>query len=148
MSPDDLARLHAAAFTEPRPWTAAEFAALLAAPGVFLLTAPNALLMGRTLGPGPGAEAELLTLAVHPDARRRGRARTLLACFDAEAAARGADRAFLEVMATNAPALALYRGAGWREAGRRPGYYRAPDGAPVDAVILDKALAARPATGP
>ena len=140
MSPEALSALHAAAFTEPRPWTAAEFASLLSAPGVFLQAAPDALLMGRTLGPGPGAEAELLTLAVHPDARRLGHARTLLARFDAEAAARGAGRAFLEVMATNAPALALYRGAGWREAGRRPGYYRAPDGTPVDAVILDKPL--------
>ena len=140
MSPEALAALHAAAFTEPRPWTAAEFASLLAAPGVFLLTAPDALLMGRTLGPGPGAEAELLTLAVHPNARRQGHARALLPRFEAEAGARGADRAFLEVMATNAPALALYQGAGWRAAGRRPGYYRAPDGAPVDAVILDKPL--------
>ena len=140
MSPEALATLHAAAFTEPRPWTAAEFAALRAAPGVFLLTAPDALLMGRILGPGPGAEAELLTLAVHPDARRRGHSRALLARFEAEARSRGAVRALLEVMATNAPALALYHGAGWRAAGRRPGYYRAPDGAPVDAVILGKPL--------
>ena len=148
MSPDDLAAVHAAAFEEPRPWTAEEFAALLAAPGVFLAAAPGALLMGRLLGPGPGTEAELLTLAVHPNARRRGHARTLLSRFDAEAAGRGADRAFLEVMATNAPALALYRDTGWREARRRRGYYRVPDGGPVDAVILDKALTLRPATGP
>ena len=141
MTPDALAALHAAAFTEPRPWTASEFAALLAAPGVFLEAGPDALMLGRVLGPGPGAEAELLTLAVHPRARRRGIGARLLESFEQGAAARGADRAFLEVMATNAPARALYRAGGWMEAGRRPDYYRGPDGAPVDALVLLKPLA-------
>ena len=137
MSPEALAALHAAAIAEPRPWTAAEFAALLGAPGVFAEADGDGLMLGRVLGPGPGAEAELLTLAVHPRARRRGRGRALLLGFEARAIARGAVTAFLEVAADNAPALALYRAAGWRDAGRRPGYYHA--GA-VDALILTKTL--------
>ena len=37
-------------------------------------------------------------------------------------------------------ALALYRGEGFAPVGRRPGYYRRPDTAPADAVILARQL--------
>lgn len=132
MTPDDLARLHAACFTTPRPWGAMEFADLMARPDVFLLTAPDAFLMGRALA----GEAELLTLAVAPEARRKGTARALVAAFAEEARARGAEEAFLEVSAENAPARALYEATGWAEAGRRRDYYKVPDAAPVDALVL------------
>ena len=41
----------------------------------------------------------------------------------------GAESLFLEVAADNAPALALYRGLGMVEIGRRKGYYPASAGA-------------------
>lgn len=128
MTPDRLARLHGACFVRPRPWTAAEFAGLLDSPHVFVLSRPEGFLLGRVAAD----EAELLTLAVAPAARRRGIARGLLAGFAATSRARGAVRAFLEVAADNAPAQALYRGAGWREAGRRRRYYAAD----LDAVVM------------
>jgi len=133
-----LAALHGRCFTSPRPWNAAEFAALLAGPGVFLLGDAAGFVLGRALA----GEAELLTLAVAPEARRRGAARLLLAAFEAGAVARGAAEAFLEVAADNAPALGLYQGAGWVEAGRRRGYYRRAEGPATDALILRKVLAA------
>lgn len=120
----------------PRPFTEAEFADLLAAPPCFLCTRPDAFALGRTAA----GEAELLTLAVAPRRRRHGLGRLLLQDFEAASVARGAVRAFLEVAATNDAARALYRAAGYREAGRRPGYYRRPDGAQIDALILDKPL--------
>jgi ribosomal-protein-alanine N-acetyltransferase len=131
--PAALAALHAAAFRHPRPWTAAEFAAVLAGPGAFLLTDGGGFLIGRAVADA----AEILTLAVPAAARRRGTGRRLVAAFEAEARARGAVRAFLEVAADNAPALALYRGAGWQEAGRRRGYYTPG----IDALLLAKVLA-------
>jgi ribosomal-protein-alanine N-acetyltransferase len=85
-------------------------------------------------------EAELLTLAVAPPARRRGRGRALLAAFEQGARERGACEAFLEVAADNAPAVALYAGAGYSELGRRPGYYSRAAGA-VDALLMGRALA-------
>lgn len=135
--PPRLARIHADSFTVPRPWTAAEIDGLLATPGTFLIEVPDGFLIGRALA----GEAELLTLAVAPPARRRGIGATLLAAFLDRAAAAGAGRAFLEVAADNAAARALYARAGFAEAGRRPGYYRRPDGGATDALVLARALA-------
>lgn len=131
-----LARLHGHCFTLPPPWSEAAFAGLLAQPGVFLLTEPAGFVLGRVILD----EAELLTLAVDPAARRQGTGRRLLAAFAAEASARGATRAVLEVAAGNAAARALYAGAGWAEAGRRRGYYRGTGGVVDDALILARAL--------
>ncbi|WP_172299031.1 GNAT family N-acetyltransferase [Pseudoruegeria sp. HB172150] len=136
MTPAELADLHARSFTMPRPFTAEEFGELLAAPSCFLCTVPGGFALGRAIA----GEAELLTLAVDPDCRRQGLGRNLVQLFEAEAVRRAADIAFLEVADTNAAAHALYLAAGYLETGRRPGYYRAPDGTLVDALIMQKAL--------
>ena len=142
--PARLAAIHAACFTTPRPWTAAEFAALLAQPHVFLLTddasAPGALLIGSAIA----GEAELLTLAVRPPARRQGIGRRLVQDFLATAQARGAEDLFLEVAADNAAAIALYEAAGFRRSGLRRGYYHTAEGAAGDALVLTRKPAAPP----
>ncbi|WP_093361320.1 GNAT family N-acetyltransferase [Tropicimonas isoalkanivorans] len=104
--------------------------------GVFL----NATDAGFALGRVIVDEAELLTLAVDPPARRHGLGRALLADFETSAASRGATSALLEVSAANAPAIALYTAAGFLRTGHRPGYYRTPHGARIDALLLAKAL--------
>jgi ribosomal-protein-alanine N-acetyltransferase len=78
-------------------------------------------------------------------------ARALVTRFEAAMMARGARMGYLEVAEDNLPGRALYRAAGWEEAGRRPGYYRAakaagPGAAAVpasggDAVLMRKRLA-------
>lgn len=135
-TPARLARLHHAAFADSRPWSAAEFAGLLSAPHCLLCEATDSFALARVIAD----EAELLTIATHPRQRRRGQARMLLARFHAEARARGATRAFLEVAADNAAARALYAGAGYREIGRRRGYYARPDGSKADALVLSRPL--------
>lgn len=132
MTPDRLAALHARCFARPRPWSGAEFSALLESPHTFLLTRPRGFLLGRVVAD----EAELLTLAVAPDARRQGIASALVAEFAATSRVRGAGRAFLEVAADNVAAQALYRATGWRETGRRRRYY-GPD---LDAIVMDLPL--------
>lgn len=134
--PEAMARLHAACFTTPRPWSAAEIGDLLASPHVFALTAPEGFLLGRAVA----GEAELLTIAVAPTARRNGIGARLVAAFLAEAQARGADLAHLEVAAGNQPAIALYAATGFAPAGRRPRYYHHPDGRAEDALILSRRL--------
>lgn len=133
MIADGLSDLHLRCFgSHPRPWTAAEIEDLLASPLNFLLTAPQGFLIGRTVAD----EAELLTLAVAPDARRQGVARALMARFYASAHARGARAAFLEVASGNKAAQALYYGEGWIKSGLRRNYY-APG---VDAILMRRAL--------
>lgn len=145
MTPEALARLHARAFTgAPRPWDAAEFATLLAAPGVQLVTVEAGFALIRAVAD----EAELLTLAVAPEARRRGFGRALLAGAEARAAEVGALEMFLEVAADNRPARALYAAAGYAATGLRRGYYRGFEGPAVDALVLRKALGATTARAP
>jgi ribosomal-protein-alanine N-acetyltransferase len=131
-----MAALHAAAMTVPPPWSEAEFASLLSARGCFTVGDARAFALGRVVLD----EVELLTIATHPDCRRTGLGRACLAAFEAEAQARGARTAHLEVAAGNAAALALYEGAGYLWAGLRRGYYRGPDGARIDALLLSKNL--------
>ena len=131
-SPEALAALHAACFTVPRPWTAEELASVLASPGVALVLHHGGFAVGRSAA----GEAELLTLAVDPSHRRRGIGQALLAAFEERARRDGAAEAVLEVAEGNAAARALYAGAGWRPAGRRPRYYA--DG--QDALVLRKPL--------
>lgn len=139
MTPDALADLHRRSIQTPPPWCAADFSGLLADPLCFLLVEGDAgLLLGRAVA----GEAELLTLAVLPEARRLGLGRKLVARFLYQARLRGAERAFLEVSAENAAAIALYESAGFIPAGRRKGYYRVPDGAQIDAIVLQRDLAA------
>lgn len=142
MTPEALAALHALCFTEaPRPWSASEFHDLIAHPSTVLACRADGFALGRLAGP----EAELLTLAVHPAARRQGTARALLATFEAKARRRGAVEAFLEVAEINTAALALYTGAGYTARGLRQGYFPHASGPPLDALVLGKALASAPA---
>ena len=84
MAPEALAALHARAFAGgvPRPWSAAEFAALVGEAATLIAARDGGFALGRVAGP----EAELLTLAVDPDARRRGIGSALVAAFEAAAA--------------------------------------------------------------
>jgi ribosomal-protein-alanine N-acetyltransferase len=83
-------------------------------------------------------EMEILNVAVDAAFRRRGLATGLLAAALALGRASGAKRAFLEVRASNAGAIAFYERLGFASAGRRPRYYSDP---PEDALVLVRALA-------
>ncbi len=129
------AAIHAAA--ADAPWSAETIGGLLLHPGAFGLFAlaaeePQGFILCRVAAD----EAEILTLAVLPEARRRGLGRALLAEVARRAAAAGAVRLLLEVSVLNAPALALYRSVGFRDVGRRKGYYVHAQGAAVDAAVM------------
>lgn len=132
----DLATIHAACFTLPRPWAPFEIKALLDSPHVFLLTESDGFLMGRAVA----GEAELLTLAVLPAARRQGIGARLVQAFLAEARTRQSAQAFLEVAAGNTAAIALYESAGFGQVGRRKAYYTGADGHSDDALVLTRAV--------
>jgi ribosomal-protein-alanine N-acetyltransferase len=85
-----------------------------------------------------GETAEILTVGVVPDGRRRGTARRMVDALLDEAIRRGAVEAFLEVREDNVAARALYTGMGFAEIGLRRGYYV---GGRVDAVTMRRELA-------
>lgn len=132
----ELASIHAACFILPRPWSAPEIRALLDSPHVFLLSESDGFLLGRAVA----GEAELLTLAVLPTTQGRGLGGRLVQGFLSAAQARAATTAFLEVAAGNDTAIRLYERAGFAQTGSRKGYYTAPDGQRIDALILSRTL--------
>ncbi|MGL4321769.1 MAG: GNAT family N-acetyltransferase [Paracoccaceae bacterium] len=136
MTPDEMAALHAMCFTQPPPWSAASFHAFAADPLCFTLLEADSFLIGRVVA----GEAELLTLAVAPQNRRRGLGARLVTRFIYQARLRAADQALLEVAATNTPAFALYTAAGFAQSGLRKGYYHAPGLTSVDAIVMQRAL--------
>jgi ribosomal-protein-alanine N-acetyltransferase len=136
MTPDGLAALHAKCFEMPRPWSADEFGQMLQSYGVFLQTCEAGFVLGRAICD----EVELLTIAIDPSCQRRGHGRALLTAFEQKSCALGAKVSFLEVAQNNTAARALYQAAGYRESGRRPDYYRTPDGKKIAALTLRKPL--------
>jgi ribosomal-protein-alanine N-acetyltransferase len=86
-------------------------------------------------------EVHVNNFAVHPERRRQGLGRALLAHVLGVASRLGAPRATLEVRASNTAALALYEGSGFVRAGRRPAYYTHPV---EDALILWRGPGASP----
>jgi ribosomal-protein-alanine N-acetyltransferase len=128
--PEKLAAIHRACFAEV--WSAEAFGALLATPGTFALRSKDGFILARVAG----GEAEILSLGVMPRERRAGQALALVADAAAEAHQQGAAAMFLEVSQSNAAARGLYGKLGFREVGRRKGYYRVPGQVPEDALTL------------
>jgi [ribosomal protein S18]-alanine N-acetyltransferase len=117
---DILASIHAAAFPPDEAWSRNVFDLQLALPNVIgLLHGEIGMLLARVAGD----EAEILTLAVTPAARRLGVASQLLEAAIVRLAASGAAVAFLEVSVKNTVALRLYLGQGFAQVGRRLAYY-------------------------
>jgi [ribosomal protein S18]-alanine N-acetyltransferase len=137
-----LAEIHAEAFT--RPWDAVEFERSLAEKSIHA----DGLFLGRSGEPAgfiisrrAADEAEILSVALAPKARGRGHSGPLLDRHLQNLAQAGVRSVFLEVEEGNAPALALYRRRGFREVGRRPGYYARPDGSRASALTMSRRLA-------
>lgn len=136
---DALAALHKLAFTPS--WSATEIAWMLDSPGLGLVAEDGNETIGFVLGRAVAGEAEVLTLAVCPDGRRRGVGSALLSRLLDSLRERRIAVLFLEVADDNAAALALYRRFGFVETARRRGYY-ARDRAPAaDAIVMSKRMA-------
>jgi ribosomal-protein-alanine N-acetyltransferase len=105
-------------------WTSAQCAGILASPTAWLLIAElDGRPAGFALTRAIMDEAELLLIAVHPEARRQGVGAKLIAAVAQTAKRRGVTRLFLEVRSNN-PALGLYTANGFSKVGERPNYYR------------------------
>ena len=125
-------------------WTASQCAGLLPLPGVWLSVARiGGDAVGFALARAIAGEAELLLLAVRPDAQGRGIGKSLLNHFFRNALTRGADHLHLEVRDGN-DAIRLYTGLGFSIVGRRRNYYNGRDGQQYDALSLAKTAPSSP----
>ncbi len=122
-------------------WTTDTFAAELAKPHARIVVARDA---DRVSGfcnywIVPTAELHVLSIATHPDHRRRGVGAALLAYSLDEARRSGSVLATLEVRRANRPAVALYERHGFRTVHVRTGYYQA-DGEDALVMLCDLAM--------
>ncbi len=135
-----IAALHTASFH--RGWSEEEFERLLLDRAVIAHRATiGGSLKGFILSRLVDNEAEILSVAVAASWRGRGLARRLLDLHLRRLAGLGAGAVFLEVGDDNEPALRLYRRAGFRQVGRREGYYQRPAGEAGSALVLRRDLA-------
>jgi len=85
-----------------------------------------------------GSDIEILNFAVRPEARRCGVGSALLRAALDWAEELNAEKALLEVRASNFAALQFYERRGFQIVGRRPRYYLAPI---EDALLLSAEVA-------
>lgn len=118
-----IAAVHGASFQ--RGWSDIEIHRLLIERNVVgHRVARGRTLIGFILSRIAAGEAEILSIAIAPAWRGRTLARPLLELHLRRLAGLGVRAVFLEVAERNDPACRLYRRAGFREVGRRAGYYQ------------------------
>ncbi len=81
-------------------------------------------------------EAQILDVAVAPEQRGRGLARSLMEAALRIAMEQGAEVLALEVRASNTPAITLYERLDFVRTGTRRGYYEGTE----DAVLMERSL--------
>jgi len=126
---NDLENLHKLCFPN-KPWSATDFADLKKS-GCDIIASQNGFIVWRVVAD----EAEIITVGVHPNARRIGIASAMLVLAENDAKKRGAKKIFLEVAENNTPARVMYKNNGYTQIGVRPKYY---DG--IDAILMEKIL--------
>lgn len=126
---NELENLHKACFPH-KPWTAQDFADLKKS-GCEIIASQNGFAVWRVVA----GEAEIITIGVHPDARKNGIASAMLTLIEDDVKKHEGTKIFLEVAENNTAARALYENSGYKQIGKRPKYY---DG--IDAILMEKAL--------
>lgn len=117
------------------PWSRGIFIDCLRVPYICHVFEEHARVIGYAVMSLAADEAHLLNLCLAESARGRGLGRRMLKHLTLQAMGEGARVLFLEVRPSNAGALRLYKGAGFRRVGVRRGYYQAAGGR-EDALVL------------
>jgi ribosomal-protein-alanine N-acetyltransferase len=118
MTPDGLARTHAAAFGG-KGWPVADFTNYRSDKTILICGDDYCFVVFRLAGP----EAEILTLAAHPDAQGKRRATAMMRDALTAVQSVNVEEVFLEVAEDNTPARALYDRCGFVQFATRDNYY-------------------------
>lgn len=133
-----IAELEKSCFSDP--WSEAAILPELQNPLSFWLVAEqNGAVLGYVGSQCVPPEADMMNLAVAPQARRQGIAEALVRALEAELERRGIQTLLLEVRVSNLAARTLYEKLGFESVGVRKNYYFHPK---EDACILRKELKA------
>ena len=127
------AKIHHKCFD--KGWSEKEFQKLLALPTSRLWMTEEGFLLCSEVAD----EMEILTICVLPEFRRQHIAQDLLFELFQYAKAQKVKRIFLEVAEDNEAAQKLYQASGFKQTGRREGYYVRKSGV-VDALCLTKKI--------
>lgn len=117
------------------PWTEGIFRNCLASAYENWVMEQDGKPCGHTILSFTLDESHLLNICVAPEFQGGGLGRRLLDFAIARAIDRGASGMFLEVRESNTAAIQLYESTGFREIGRRRGYYPAHRGR-EDALVM------------
>ncbi len=135
-----LSKLHTQGFE--RGWGVSEFETLLCESTVRVhlaemqLSEPCGFIISRIAVD----EAEILSVVVAKNARRKGVGGQLLNTHLSALAQSGAQTVFLEVDELNVSALALYKHFGFEKVGERKSYYKHKDGTSPAALVMRRYL--------
>jgi len=122
-------------------WTEEEFRLLLQGPGVeALVVCEKDQPIGFILSRRAAGEAEILSICVLPQYRKRGVGQRLLEKFRTSLDPSDVTELFLEVREHNRAAIALYERNGFHVVGRRKKYYGAPGREKQDALVMKKTI--------
>jgi len=130
------AQIHAA------PWTIGNFRDALAAGYSATVGECHCRIVAYGVLMLGAGEAQILNVSVVPDVRRQGLGRALMRLFLGDARRQSAGQVFLEVRASNAPAIGLYESEGFAPVARRVEYYPAAttDAPREDALVMRRAI--------
>ncbi len=129
-----IAALEKQCFSDP--WSERSIASELENPlSLWLVAVEKDQVVGYVGSQSVLGEADMMNLAVSPDARRQGIGQALVKELIRRLSEEKVGSLTLEVRASNAPAAALYEKLGFRQVGLRPRYYEKPT---EDARILRK----------
>ncbi len=131
-----IAALEKVCFSDP--WSERSIATELSNPySLWLVWEEEGTVLGYIGSQSVPPEADVMNLAVAPQARKQKIGSKLLTALCEALHSRGIDKLLLEVRASNVPAICLYDGFGFEVLGRRPKYYVNPV---EDAYIMGKEL--------
>lgn len=117
-----IASLERSCFEDP--WTIEMLRGEIAKPtGFGFLLETDGKAVGYACGSALFEDGEIDKVAVLSECRGKGYGKALVAKLLETAIARGAQRVFLEVRASNAPALGLYQSTGFEKTRLRKRYY-------------------------
>ncbi|THB83529.1 ribosomal-protein-alanine N-acetyltransferase [Pantoea allii] len=136
LTPDDLAQAFAIECrSHAFPWSEKTFASNQGERFINLRLDADGKMVAFAITQVVLDEASLFNIAVDPAFQRRGYGRQLLQHLIDELIKRDVLTLWLEVRASNLPAIALYEQLGFNQVSRRPNYYPTASGR-EDAILM------------